>query len=148
VGRRIAGRSVASLFFVVVVLAASCSRPSPYPEALKIGADVVIETTPLKPGVPAFFAYRFQEKRINFFVVRQEGKVLAFLDACNRCYPKKLGFRHEGDAVVCKACEERYPVSEIEKGFGSCVPLRVEGRLEGDRYLIPAAELEKSARKF
>jgi uncharacterized membrane protein len=82
------------------------------------------------------------------FVVKTEDEVLSFLDACMKCYPKKRGFRFDGGSVVCRACDERYPVSEIETGFGSCYPVRIEGKLEGNKYLVPAETLVEVGEKY
>lgn len=86
--------------------------------------------------------------RIYFFVVKVDARVISFLDACIKCYPQKKGFAFDRGSVVCRACDERYPVTEIEKGFGSCYPIKLDGRVKDGRYLISAEELEKMGTKF
>lgn len=126
----------------------SCSRQPVHPGPAVAGADIIIYAEALQDGIPQFFSYRFQDKHINFFVVRFEGRILSFLDACMKCYPKKLGFRFKDGTIACKACNERYPVSEIEKGFGSCYPVRIKGKVEEDKYFITAKELENTGARF
>lgn len=131
-----------SLFFV------SCSKQTPYPEAARTASDVVIDVKTLGPEVPQFFTYRHQGKNINFFVVKIGDNVFSYLDACAKCYASKRGYGFQSGYLVCKACNVRYSISEIEKGFGSCFPLRLPGRLQGDKCLIPLLELEKASNKF
>jgi uncharacterized membrane protein len=137
---------VVLLLFLLCVTA--CSRQPAYPEPARAGTDLVIDVTSLGENVPQFYTYNYSGCNVNFFVIKVRGRVLSFLDACMKCHSKKLGFRFADGSVVCKACDERYPVSEIETGFGSCYPVRIEGKNEGGRYLLPVAELEKMGEKF
>ena len=75
-------------------------------------------------------------------------KVLSFLDAYMSCYPSKQGFSVDGEYIRCRTCDVRYSLSEIEKGFGGCSPIRIHGRLQGGEYHIPVSRLEASADKF
>jgi uncharacterized membrane protein len=136
------------IFFLFLFFILSCSRQPVYPGPSLAGQDVIIDTAAIQDDVPQFFSYLHQDRYINFFVVKIEGRILSFLDACMKCHPKKLGFRFESGSVACRACNERYPVSEIEKGFGSCYPITIEGRTDGDRYLLSAAELQKKGGRF
>ena len=81
--------------------------------------------------------------KIHFFAVKVGDRVTSFLDSCTKCYLQNKGFGFDSGSVICRACDERYPLSEIEKGFGSCYPIRLEGRMKDNRYLISVAELEK-----
>ncbi len=139
-----------SLFFFLstFLFLLSCSAQPTYQEARRSGADVVVEAKTLERDVPAFFTYRYAGKKINFFVVKVDEKVLSFLDACGRCYPAKLGYRAERGSIVCRECNVRYSVSQIEKGIGSCFPIKIEGSLRDGKYLIPASALEGMADKF
>lgn len=133
---------------LLLIIFTACSRPLAYPEAPRSGQDVSIDISALQPGIPQYFSHSFKGANIHFFVVKMEDRVISFLDACTKCYPQKKGFRYDSGSVICKACNERYPVSEIENGFGSCYPIKLPGRIEGNKYLIPAAELEKLGTKF
>jgi len=50
--------------------------------------------------------------------------------------------------VSCRACGLKFSVHKLEKGLGGCYPIRIEGRMENGRYLIPLASLEAEAEKF
>jgi len=136
-----------TLSFIFSFLAA-CSEQPAYPEPSRIGRDAVVDVTRLPSDIPEFFTYHYGGKRINFFVVKTKDTVLSFLDACVRCYTEKRGYRYEGGYVICRACNMRYPVSEIEKGFGSCHPIRLAGHVQNGQYFIPLSLLEEQADKF
>lgn len=133
---------------LLLIILTACSRPLAYPEAPRSGQDISIEISALQPGIPQYFSHSFQGMKIHFFLVKIDDRVTSFLDACTKCYPQKKGFGYDSGSVVCRACNERYPIFEIEQGFGSCYPLRLEGRTKDDRYLISAAELEKLGAKY
>jgi len=139
------------VFWVVLIFFLSlgaCAKQPSYPEPPRMGNDVAVESATLRPEVPVFFTYHYQGKKINFFVMKVEGRVLSFLDACARCYPAKRGYRFDGGRLVCRECNVNYSVSEIEKGMGSCFPIRITGHLQDGKYLIPLSTLERMAEKF
>ncbi|HEX8949254.1 MAG TPA: Fe-S-containing protein [Dissulfurispiraceae bacterium] len=137
---------------LALLTAAACSRHPVYPEPVRTASEVEIGMKALTEGSPQFFTYHFQDKDINFFVIKTGGKVLSFFDACAKCYPKKLGYRIDNGYIVCKSCNVRYSVAEIEKGIGSCFPIQIPGQLDGNiqdgKYRIAVAELEKAAYRF
>ena len=140
---------ISHIIFLVVLSLASCAKQPDYPEPERIGSDVVINISSLKPAVPKFFTYHYNKSRnINFFVINIDGKILSFFDACERCYPKKLGYRFDNGSVVCRACNIRFPLSEVEKGLGSCAPIKLEGRVKDGKYFIPISNIESKADKF
>lgn len=136
------------LFLFLVSCLLSCSRQPVYPKPALKGPEVVIDAARLLPESPVFFTHRYRGKKINFFVVKTGDKVLSFLDACAKCYPSKRGYRVEDGYLACRACEVKYPLSNIVKGFGSCFPIRIEGRLQDREYRIPISRLEEAADKF
>ena len=127
---------------------AACSAQQTHPEAQRMGSDVALEVKTLVPNMPAFFTYHYRGKKVNFFVIKVDNRVLSFLDACARCYPAKRGYRCEGGSIICRECNVRIPISEIEKGIGNCYPIKVEGSLRDGRYLIPFSQLEEMVDKF
>ena len=143
-------RAMKVLFLVSVscLLLVSCSAQPTYRDAPRSGQEVVVEVKTLTPEVPVFFTYRYGGKKVNFFVVKMNDRVLSFLDACARCYPGKRGYRYSDGRLICRECDVKYAISEIEKGFGSCFPIRIEGSLRAGEYRIPLSVLERMADKF
>ena len=108
----------------------------------------MVDVSRFPSEIPEFFTYHYHGKRINFFVMKANNTFLSFLDACPRCYSEKRGYRFDGGHVICRACNVNYPVSEIEKGFGSCYPIRLLGNVQNGKYHIPLSLLEGQADKF
>jgi len=136
------------LILAMLLICSSCSSQPTYPSAPQIGPNVVIDVTNLPPEVPKFFTYHYQRENINYFVLKLQGRVSAFLDACTSCYMYKKGYRCEDGSLVCRQCGMKFSVYRLEKGLGSCFPIKIEGRLENGKYLIPLASLEAEANKF
>ena len=142
-------KRISHTIFLVVLFLASCAKQPDYPEPERIGSDVVINISSLKPATPEFFTYHYNKSRnINFFVINIDGKIFSYFDACERCYHKKLGYRFDNGNVVCRACNISLPVSEIEKGLGSCAPIKLEGHVKDGKYFISASSIESKAEKF
>ncbi len=138
------------LFLLVIlpIMFLSCSRQPVHPAPAIEGRNAMIAVMTLKDEVPQFYTYQYQGKNISFFVLKMNDKVSSFFDACVSCYPHKLGYKYEDGVVVCKACNMRFPVYRLEKGIGGCYPVRLEGRVDNNKYLIPLASIEAEAGKF
>jgi uncharacterized membrane protein len=141
-------KAVAWMPLLLLIIFTACSRQTAYPEAVRNGPDISIGLSSLQPGIPQYFSHALRGTKIHFFVVKMDDGVIAFLDACTKCYKQKKGFAYDSGFVICRACDERYPITEIEKGFGSCYPVKLEGRIAAGRYLISTAELEKIGSRY
>ncbi len=137
----------AVVLFIFLSLYACAKQPA-YPEPPRMGNDVTVDSGTLRSEIPVFFTYHYQGKKINFFVVKVDDKILSFVDACARCYPAKKGYRFEAGTLICRDCNVGYAVTGIEKGVGSCVPMRIAGLLQDGKYRIPVSTLEGMADKF
>lgn len=139
-----------AIFISLLVLSvfSSCTRQPVYPEPPKRGPEVVIDARALRPETPVFFSYQYRDKCINFFVLKVEDRVFSFLDACMSCYPQKLGYTFTDGRLTCRACGMEYSVLQIEKGLGSCFPIRIDGRLQNGEYHMSRSVLETAADKF
>ena len=141
-------RAVALLLLSLLPSLMSCSRQPVYPPPVFSGNDAAVDVSTLKADIPQFYTYQFHGKNISFFVLNFDNGVQAFLDACITCYPHKQGYRYEDGVVVCRACNQRFPVYKLEKGIGNCYPIKIAGRMEDGKYLIPRSSLEQEADKF
>jgi uncharacterized membrane protein len=135
------------LVFIVLFLG-SCSQRPVYPEAPFDGKEVRISLTGIETGKPVFYSVVLDTKRINYFIVKTEGDISSYFDACAKCYPRKLGYRLEGDQVVCRACGVRYATGDLKEGIGSCYPIKLQGRVEGNVYVIDRKALEAGEKYF
>lgn len=127
---------------------ASCAPTASYPEPPRRGDDLFIAASHLTSGAPVFFSYAKGKAKVRFFVLKTDEGVFAFLDACESCSPRKLGYKFEDGRLVCRACNQQFAPSEVAHGFGGCYPIRIPGRGAADGYLIPVAELEKQVFRF
>ena len=143
-------RYLLTIWCLLGVLAAlgACSKQPRYPAPPIEGDHIVIRIAQFPPEVPQFYSYRSQGKEINFFVIRLQGQVLSFLDACLSCYPRKLGYDSKDGSVVCRACSTTYSIYKLEKGLGGCFPIKIEGKLEDGKYVIARSALDRHAGKF
>ncbi len=133
---------------MLTMMASSCSRQPHHPAPVIEGRDAVIAVSVLKDEVPQFYTYQYQGKIISFFILKINDKVSSFFDACASCYPHKRGYKYEDGFVVCRFCNVTFPLHKLEKGIGGCYPIRLEGRVENNKYLIPLAAIEAEAGKF
>ena len=135
-------------YCILFVISFGCTRQPVYPPPVVVDRDAIIDVSKLKPEIPQFFTYHFQDKNISFFVINLNGRIVSFFDACASCYKHKQGYRCEDGGVTCQYCGMRFPIYKLEKGLGGCYPVRLEGRTIDGKYRIPLASLEAEAGKF
>ena len=85
---------------------------------------------------PVFFTFHDGKNKINYFVVKTDGSYQAYFDACAKCYRRKNGYALEVGRVICRTCDVNYSVNDLKEGIGSCYPIKLEGRVEGNVYVI------------
>jgi uncharacterized membrane protein len=136
----------ASILLIIALLLGACAEKPPYPEA-PVSGEVIRLGIPENQG-PVFYSFSHGGKRIDFFLVKVGGRVESYFDACRKCYPKKLGYRPDGEKVLCRACGMRFGLDELRGGMGSCHPIALTGRLLGDAYVIDKEEIIKGAAYF
>ncbi|MEJ2192620.1 MAG: Fe-S-containing protein [Nitrospirota bacterium] len=141
-------RTLKACAFAALVLAlSSCARKPEYPAAPSSGDEIRFSISTLREETPVFYSLEHEGTRIDYLLVKVNGRVESYFDACAKCYPKKLGYRVEDKHLVCVACGERYSMHNL-KGAGSCYPLPLEGKTEGDTYVIEKADIINGQRYF
>jgi uncharacterized membrane protein len=136
------------LFLCASFLFCCCSQRHVYPEAPFNGKEVRISLEGLHEGKPVFRTFYAGGKRINYFLLKTGDSVHSYFDACSKCNPMKLGYKPEGDHVVCRACDVRYSVDDLKEGIGSCYPIKLAGRIDGDSYVIDKSVLLAGKKYF
>ena len=126
----------------------SCAKKPAYPEAPVSGETITIDIKTLKEETPVFYSMRHKGKRIDFFVVKMKGEAQSYFDACAKCYPEKLGYRVDGQYVICRKCDIRYSMESLKAGFGSCYPIALRGKTEGGKYLIDKKTVMEGEKLF
>lgn len=138
--------SIIALLLPAVLL--SCAQKAEYREPVTRGDEIIIDASLLENGEPAFFIFSSGSRRMDFFVINNDGAVESYIDACRKCYQHKQGFRADGHYLTCRYCRERYPIDALKTGTGSCHPLPLKGQLRGAYYVIKISEIKKAFRYF
>lgn len=90
-------------------------------------------------------------KTVYFFVVKdKKGIYRAAANACQVCFDSRMGFRQQGDFMVCNTCGNKYPLEKIATEKGGCNPGPINPDLEvkDGKITIKQAELEEVAEFF
>ena len=141
--------------WLALLLAASVAfgcgaRAQEYPRPREEGGAVLIPLREVADGGAHFFTVERGGKKINFFVRTDgKGRLHASLDACYACYRYRLGYRYEGDAVVCNACRMSFRLEEETWDYiGPCAPIPLPHKERDGFVWISSSRLEKCDRYF
>ena len=82
-------------------------------------------------------------KTVYFFIVKDKNGVYrAAANACQVCADAKMGFRQEGNFMVCNTCGNRYPMEKIATEKGGCNPVPISPNLQVEDGNIIVQELD------
>ena len=111
------------------------------------GADFVADESLFADGQARFFAYTTRAgQTARFFVMKSaDGVVRAAMDACVVCYKRRLGYRQQGDQMVCNKCGQSFASNRINVVTGGCNPIPLERRAINGQVTVTAAVLEAAA---
>lgn len=88
---------------------------------------------------------------IYFFVVKDKNDVYRVAaNACQVCADSKMGFRHEGNFMVCNTCGNKYPLEKISTEKGGCNPVPISQDLSvvGGKLIIEKSDLMQVVNYF
>jgi len=136
------------LLLCLFLLFSACAKKPVYTEAPSDGTSIRIALADIPEKTPRFFTYTAGTRKINFFLCRRNGDIESYFDACGKCYTRKLGFRLEKGRVICRACDVSYDLDDLKEGIGSCYPIKLKGRVEGDTFVIDKKEVLKGGKFF
>ncbi len=96
-----------------------------------------------------FYTYMVNGRPVEFFVVKsQDGVVRAAFNACDVCFQAKLGYRQEGDVMICNNCGRRFPTDQINEVQGGCNPSPLTRTMSGDSIIILDTDLAQGLSFF
>ena len=90
-------------------------------------------------------------KTVYFFIVKDKNGVYrAAANACQVCFQDKMGFYQEGDFMICRACQNKYPLEKIATEKGGCNPGPINPNLEvrDGKIIVEQSALEEVASLF
>ena len=126
----------------------SCAREPSYIQAPLNAHTSEIDVSTLMPQQPRFYSLSVQGKKISFFLVKVNGEIQSYFNACKECYPKKLGFSFEEGYMKCRSCDARWPLESLRDETGGCCPIPLKGVLKGDKYVITRESLVEGLKFF
>jgi len=113
------------------------------------GGDIRIPLKTVDDGNAHFFAYAAEGKTITFFMMKAaDGSIHSSFDACMACNHAKLGYRQEGNLVVCNNCGMGFSPSDIGKVTGGCNPIPISMTIDKQEMVFKAKELAAGAQYF
>lgn len=111
--------------------------------------QILIPATQVSDGKAHFFTYKNGPTHVNFFIVRsQDGQTRAALDSCDVCFKGRMGYRQEGDFMVCVKCRQKFHSNLINEVKGGCNPVPLQRALIDGKVVIPEDELIQGAAFF
>ena len=119
-------------------------------EAVKNEGGIVrIPLAAVGDGKAHFYSYASGGKTISFFVMKTaDGGIRTAYDACMSCNHAKLGYRQEGELVVCNNCGMGFKPVDIGKETGGCNPIPLNKTIEGQVIVLKVADIEAGAQYF
>lgn len=90
-------------------------------------------------------------KTVYFFVVMDaNGVYRAAANACQVCHDSMLGFRQEGNFMICNTCGNKYPLEKIATEKGGCNPIPINPALEttAESVYVQISDIEQISEFF
>lgn len=113
------------------------------------GGVVRIPLASVEDGNAHFFTLASGGKKISFFAMRaQDGSIHTAFDACVSCNHAKLGYRQEGEFVVCNNCGMGFKPADVGLVTGGCNPIPVNKSVDGKMLVFKTKDLEAGAQYF
>jgi hypothetical protein len=88
---------------------------------------------------------------VYFFVVQDKsGTYRAAANACQVCHDANMGFRQEGNYMVCNTCGNKYPLEKIATEKGGCnpIPISPDLKTENGNLVINQSDFAEAAKYF
>jgi uncharacterized membrane protein len=137
----------AAAFLGLALLFSSRSGGLGSTTAATADADLVVSETTFTDGRARFYSYTTGAgQAIRFFVMKSaDGVVRAAMDACIVCYRQRLGYRQDGDQMICNKCGQAFASNRINVVTGGCNPVPLDREVSAGQVIVRAASLEQNA---
>jgi hypothetical protein len=102
--------------------------------------------------IARWYTYDSNGVDVRYFLVKgSDGKIHFGTDACYDCYEYNLGYRQDGDEMVCNKCSRTFPINGIgtenlEKE--GCWPSYIPFTTNGDSIIIRMSDLDAKRSMF
>ena len=120
-----------------------------YTAATAENGEVKVQLSALTGSTASYFVYNANGKDIKFFMLRaSDGTVRLALDACTACNHAKLGYRQNGEAMVCNNCGMSFKSTDVGHVSGGCSPIPLKNSQDGMTLTVKVKDLEEGAKYF
>ena len=142
--------AVAVIAALVVVALVVIGRGGSSGETIEAqNGKIVLPAAQFQDGKARFYAYDAHGTQVKYFVVADaKGTVHVALDACEVCYPKKLGYKQVGDFMQCNNCGKKFHTERLDTETGGCNPVPVKSSVSGGNVVISASTLDAGVKYF
>ena len=121
----------------------------PYTPVIAENGEVKVQLSALQGSTASYFVYNANGKDLKFLALRaSDGTVRVSLDACQACYHAKLGYRQNGDTLVCNNCGMSFKSTDVGRITGGCSPIPLKNSQDGKTLVMKAKDLEEGAKYF
>jgi len=111
--------------------------------------QVTVPLDALQGSDASYFVYNANGKDVRFFILRaSDGTIRAALDACQACYHAKLGYRQNGDSLVCNNCGMSFKSTDVGHVTGGCSPIPLKNTQDGKMLVVKVQDLESGVKYF
>jgi uncharacterized membrane protein YvbJ len=120
-----------------------------YTAATAENGEVKVQLSALTGSTASYFVYNANGKDIKFFMLRaSDGTVRLALDACTACNHAKLGYRQNGEAMVCNNCGMSFKSTDVGHVSGGCSPIPLKNSQDGMTLTVKVKDMEEGAKYF
>lgn len=121
-------------------------------KALLVNGQVNLDSKVFANGLAHYYNTELPSgKTVYFFVLKDKNGIYrAAANACQVCFDARMGFRQEGDFMVCNTCGNEYPLTKIATEKGGCNPGPINPNLEVEdgKLIIKQSDLEQVTEFF
>ena len=102
--------------------------------------------------IARWYTYDSNGIDVKYFLVKgSDGQIHLGTDACYDCHEYNLGYRQNGDEMVCNKCSQTFPINGI--GIDNleregCWPSYIPLRINGDSIIIRMSDLDAKRSMF
>jgi len=140
---------VVAITAAVVVMNRSGGATAIATTASSPAGDVTMPMAKVNDGKAHFYTYDANGTTVKYFVLAsKDGTVRAALDACEVCYPKKLGYHQAGNFMECNNCGKMFRSDLINVITGGCNPIPLKRSVSGNTLTIASSSLQSGAQYF
>jgi uncharacterized membrane protein len=140
---------IVAIVAAVVVMNRGGGNTAAATAASSPAGNVTLPVSQANDGKAHFYTYDANGTSVKYFVLAsKDGTVRAALDACEVCYPKKLGYHQVGDYMQCNNCGKQFRSDQINVVTGGCNPIPLTRSVTGSSLTIAASSLQAGAQYF